>query len=632
MTVLTRFFRPALLSLILASPSTAMAAVQDDLLAALAAYNRNDTASLAQITASMPANPLRIYPAYWLTLKALEQQNDDQVSQFLAQNGPSILTEKVRQEWVKQLGRNQRWALFATQWAQLPVEGRDEESRCYGDLLAMRQGGTQIDFSRFLVSKALPDGCNTLINTAAASGLISQDWLWQRLRLLLAGNFLTQAKLLANSNDLPFDASKLNTPVSSLNLSSRQRQEILLYTIGIKAKTSLPLAAQLLASHADALGPANAGFAWGQLAMLSARKLQMDQALDWYAQSDRSQLSNEQWEWWARATLRQGQWAALQSVIQAMPPTLSSKPVWQYWLGRSLATQGQTAQANALYARTSTDRSYYGLLSLEELGNSINSQPEKASPTEQDSTAMKKDPAVIRSLALFDIAESVRNPALRSAAQSEWRWAMRNRSDLQLLAAADIARKVGFYDMAIYSAERTKTLHDFSLRYLMPYHDITQRYAKQLGVDNAWVYGLIRQESRFITLARSGVGASGLMQLMPKTARWVAQKIGMGNTLAINDIETNIQLGTWYLKYVLDKLSDNEVLATAAYNAGPGRAKAWEAAVPLEGTVYAETIPFGETRDYVQKVMANAAWYASVMGHTGVHLKTRMSTVPAKAN
>jgi soluble lytic murein transglycosylase len=212
---------------------------------------------------------------------------------------------------------------------------------------------------------------------------------------------------------------------------------------------------------------------------------------------------------------------------------------------------------------------------------------------------------------------------------SEWRWAMRGRNDMELLAAAEIGRREAFYDMAIYSAERTREDHDYSLRYLTPYRDITQRYARQLDVDDAWVYGLIRQESRFIVVARSGVGASGLMQLMPATAKWVAKKMGLGN-FSVNDIETNVQLGTWYLRYVRDNLSGNEVMATAAYNAGPARARAWQDSRPLDGTIYAETIPFSETRDYVQKVMANAAYYASTFGHDNISLKTRMGTIPAR--
>ena len=135
-----------------------------------------------------------------------------------------------------------------------------------------------------------------------------------------------------------------------------------------------------------------------------------------------------------------------------------------------------------------------------------------------------------------------------------------------------------------------------------------QEQARQAGLDEAWVYGLIRQESRFVQQARSGVGASGLMQLMPKTARWIAKRLGLKNfrQSLVNQMDTNVSFGTYYLKYVLDKHDGQPVLATAAYNAGPRAPTAGEGQKSMEGAIYAETIPFTETRDYVQKVMSNA--------------------------
>src|SRR5690606_39139001 len=117
-----------------------------------------------------------------------------------------------------------------------------------------------------------------------------------------------------------------------------------------------------------------------------------------------------------------------------------------------------------------------------------------------------------------------------------------------------------------------------------------------IGLDPAWVYGLIRQESRFIMTARSGVGASGLMQLMPATARWVAKRIGMVDfkPAHVNDFDVNTTLGTHYLNIVLQDLGGSQLLASAGYNAGPRRPRNWRAtyASPVEGAIFAETIPF----------------------------------------
>jgi soluble lytic murein transglycosylase len=631
MTVSNRLLGRTVLALALSAPIYACAGAQDDLLAALDAYRANDTARLGHIAASMPADPLQGYPAYWLTLKALDKNDDTQASSFLARNPPGYTTDRIRREWLKKLGKAQNWATFESEWNKLPAESRDEETQCYGDQLTLRQGRLPANIDRFLAARPLPDGCNSLIATLAQHQLVSQDWLWQRLRLLLSGNYATQAKQLAASSGLPFDPTQINMP-GKVDPSTRGGQEILLYSIEIKGRTNPQVAATSLTALNGVLNKSTYGFAWGQLALQAARRQQMPDALQWFASADKTQLNNDQWEWWARAALRQGDWDTVRNVIQSMPKKLAAEPAWQYWLARAQRLDNKPAAANELLAHASQDRGYYGLLAREELGNALSPLPDRTAPSDADADVMQKTPAVVRALELFDLAESARKPELRADAQNEWRWAMRGRTDMQLLAASEIARKAGFYDMAIYSAERTREQHDYSLRYLTPYREVTQRYAKQLGIDEAWIYGLIRQESRFATVAQSGVGASGLMQLMPKTARWVAQKMGLSNTMAVNDIETNIQLGTWYLKYVLDKLSDNEVLATAAYNAGPSRARAWQGSQPMDGIVYAETIPFSETRSYVQKVMANAAYYASTMGHNGPSLRNRMGVIPARDN
>jgi soluble lytic murein transglycosylase len=174
--------------------------------------------------------------------------------------------------------------------------------------------------------------------------------------------------------------------------------------------------------------------------------------------------------------------------------------------------------------------------------------------------------------------------------------------------------------------------HDYALRYLAPFRDSVEPLAREIAVDSGWVYGLMRQESRFMMNAHSGVGAKGLMQLMPKTAQWVANKIGLKNyhPARVAELGTNVTLGTHYLKMVLTSLDNHPVLASAAYNAGPGRARRWRAEVPLEGAIYAETIPFNETRDYVKKVMSNAVYYSTLFEDKPQSLKTRLGMVGAR--
>ena len=220
---------------------------------------------------------------------------------------------------------------------------------------------------------------------------------------------------------------------------------------------------------------------------------------------------------------------------------------------------------------------------------------------------------------------------MRTEAAREWNWTMRNQDDRFLIAAAQLAQQLGVYDRAINAADRTRSEHDYSLRYLAPYRDRIEPNARQRDLDTGWVYGLMRQESRFVTAARSGVGAQGLMQIMPATGQWVAGKLGMKgyNVGWLQDPDTNVMLGTTYMRMVLEGLDNHPVLASAAYNAGPGRAKRWKDVKPLEGAIYAESIPFGETRDYVKKVMANSIVYTALLDGRAPSLKARLGTISA---
>jgi soluble lytic murein transglycosylase len=264
-------------------------------------------------------------------------------------------------------------------------------------------------------------------------------------------------------------------------------------------------------------------------------------------------------------------------------------------------------------------------LATEELGDAVAVPVRTQMPTTADLEEAAKTPGLVRALALYRL--DLRGDGLR-----EWNWTVRGMDDRQLLAAAELARRYEIWDRAINTAERTQSSHDFSLRFLAPYRDSFAGGAKAQGLDEAWVLGLVRQESRFMVGARSPVGASGLMQLMPATAKWMAKKIGMTDYshARVTDPDVNIALGTGYLRYVLDELDGSPVLAAAAYNAGPGRARRWQDAKPLEGAIYAESIPFNETRDYVKKVMANAWFYRHRLTGQPASLRQLMGTVPGR--
>jgi soluble lytic murein transglycosylase len=263
----------------------------------------------------------------------------------------------------------------------------------------------------------------------------------------------------------------------------------------------------------------------------------------------------------------------------------------------------------------------YGLLAAEELGVAASPDWGMAPPAASELDRVRALPGIERALALYRIG-------LDPEALREWLWAMRGLDDRSLLAAAEVARLASVPDRAIATADRTMHIHDFAQRYPISHHDALSAAARQWGLDEALVFSIIRQESRFMPHARSRVGAMGLMQLMPATAQWVARQIPVQpyRQDMLARPETNILMGSYYFRRVLNDLG-HPILATAAYNAGPGRAKRWRDERSLEGAIYVETIPFNETRDYVKRVFANAWFYHHRLDGKAPSLKGMLGTV-----
>jgi soluble lytic murein transglycosylase len=360
----------------------------------------------------------------------------------------------------------------------------------------------------------------------------------------------------------------------------------------------------------------------GTIAYQAAAK-QMPAAVDWYRLSANAPLSNPAYEWRTRTALLAGDWTMVRWSIEQMPPSLRKQPSWVYWHARALKQSGDTVQANQEFEQIAQGYNFYGQLAAEELGQKI-TVPQKTTVTDAEVAQAGNTPGL-------QLAQRFYGLNLRLEGNREWNWPLRNMTDRQLLALAEYARRIELYDRTVNTADRTKTEHDFSLRYLSPFRDIVERDAQATGLDVEWAYGLIRQESRFIMNARSEVGASGLMQLMPGTAQLVAKKIGLGtiSRAQMNDINTNILLGTNYLSMIYNQFDGSAVLATAGYNAGPGRPRAWRQSLahPVEGAIFAETIPFQETRDYVKNVLSNTVYYAALFEGRPQSLKARLGYI-----
>jgi soluble lytic murein transglycosylase len=311
--------------------------------------------------------------------------------------------------------------------------------------------------------------------------------------------------------------------------------------------------------------------------------------------------------------------------VDRMSLTAHQDAAWSYWYARALGATGRPDGARAYLLRIAGKPNFYGMLATDELGEEFSVPEPFHQPGADEVARARANPGLARALELYRLN-------LRSDATREWAFTVRNLDDAHLIAAAELARQAGIFDRAINTAIRTVSLHNFRLRYLAPFREVFREYAKAHDLDEAWLLGLTRQESRFIANAKSVAGAQGLMQLMPATARWVAGKAGLVDfrPARVIEPEINIALGSRYLRLVLNDLG-HPVLASAAYNAGPGRARRWRGVKPLEGAIYAETIPFNETRDYVKSVMANTVYYAALLGGVRQSLKVRLGMIPAKA-
>ncbi len=346
--------------------------------------------------------------------------------------------------------------------------------------------------------------------------------------------------------------------------------------------------------------------------------------MTWFKKAGDAPLSDNQLAWKTRAALRAQNWQEVLNAIDRMSASEQKIATWRYWKARAFKQQGQTNEARDLFLPLAQEFGFYGQLASEEVGTVVSNPPEIWKPSADELKAIEENVGVKRALYLNRLG-------LWQEGAKEWNVAMRGLDDKQLLTAAEVANRAHWYDRAIYAAERTQTLHDFNLRFLAPFRNELSAGAKQYRLDEAWVYGIVRQESRFYSEAKSRVGAMGLMQIMPATARWIAQRLGVSNFRASDatTVDTNTAFGTYYMRHVLDDLG-HAVLATAGYNAGPSRAKRWRDAKPLEGAIYIESIPLGETRDYVKKVMANATTYAGILGLKWQSLKDRIGTIPAR--
>lgn len=632
-----------LLALLIISVSHQANAISDEALFqhARESYVARNEIALSEDAAQLNTQKYSLtpYADYWLMLLRLDQAPDDEVINFLSQYAEMPFADRVRGEWLKKLAKEQNWPTFFEHLANFHRE--DIALQCYGMLGHTLLGNSDIKAQAktlWMTTTELPSNCNQLFDALQKTGALSSQDIWARFRLALQDGKLSLAKsiILRLPNidgadmkllDRVYQTPQLILDKKTVSFKSRFGAEVNLYALDRLARSKIDDAVSTYDKVQGLFDAKNRAFGWGRIAYHAARA-HHPQALDYYALAKDTPLDKEQLAWQTRAALRANDWNAVLSSISGMQPKQSEESAWRYWKARALKEQvvyenEQAVEANALFSQLSKERHYYGWLASDELEAINNAPADDYAVTEIEVMAIASQPAIKRAFELQRLD-------MRWEAKAEWVWAMRDFDDKQLLAAAEYALRQKWYDIAITTADNTKQVHDFNLRYPTPYRNLIRASANDEKLDEAWIYGLTRQESRFMHYAKSGVGAAGLMQLMPATAKWAAKRMGLDdyNNDMIHDLSANIQIGTYYMRYTQDLMGGQSVMATAAYNAGPSRAKRWMAREPLEAAIYIETIPFAETRTYVQKVMANAHIYAPRLGSRIQSLKSRLGIIP----
>jgi len=604
--------------------------------AARAAAIANDVERLRRAAAQVPPeHPLAGHVQFWqLRMRVNDPRADPATvdaaaADFIRKHSGTLVADLLRRDWLLALGRRQDWARFDRVHAEW-VARDDNAIHCHALQSRLARGANVASDARplLLAPRDLGEACNTLLETLAA-GQFGRTDLWRRLEVAIEAGSPSATRRAALLFDPTMDARRIDRATSRPTeaLSAELPRAVALAALGFLARTNASAAAERLRDKPpSSLTPSDRAFLWSQIAAAGMRRL-APESLEWTRMASAARPSDDTLAWMVRAALRAQDWPLVRGTIERMSEAGQAEPAWTYWLGRAYQAEGKPEsqhRARVLFTSISLQAGYYGKLAGEEIGL-LATLPVRAEPSLRDELeAARNLPGFRRALAFYDLG-------LRIEGNREWNFQLRGLDDRQLLAAAGHAQASGRLDRAIGSADRTREQHDYALRFVAPFPELLKPTASKFDLDPAWVYGLIRQESRFIQEARSSAGASGLMQLMPATARWVAGRMGMKDfrPARVNEPETNIRLGTYYLRMVLDELDGSPLLASAAYNAGPGRPRSWRATLPqpVEGAIFAEIIPFHETRLYVQAVLSNAVWYSAIFSGEPQSLRTLLGTV-----
>jgi soluble lytic murein transglycosylase len=622
------------------------------------AFKRGDRKRLSALLPQAKGHTLEPWAAYWELKARLDEASHQEVRAFFSRYPATYQEDRLRNDWLLLLGQRRDWTTLSDEHPHYRMRD-DRELRCYFLTVELLEKGPQASAGiadevrkYWMGMKEADDGCTLAADRLYFNKQFTALDIWRKARLMAEHNRPRTARNAVQivapdaANVVPEAINNAEKFLAKhIAAPQKVRQELVVMALIKVATIDADKADKLMRNKWQPyLTTEERHWVWGVIGRQAAMRLD-DDALSHFARvAHDKDLNDDMLGWKTRAALRAGntpKWALVESSITAMSADARKDPTWIYWHARALLARKKVTpqvqqEATAALESIAGVRGFYEQLALEELGRKVTTPARPPAPTAEEMEAARRNPSLQR--ALYAIGMGLRSEGVR-----EWNYGTNlvdaqgkagMMSDRELLAAAQHACDNQVWDRCINTSERTRAVIDFEQRFPMPHKDAVIARARTINLDPAYVYGLIRQESRFVTDARSHVGAAGLMQVMPATAKWTAKKIGLTNFTAdqINDRDTNIAIGTGYLKLVLDSFEGSMPLAAGAYNAGPSRSRRWRApndgtGPVLEGAIWAENVPFNETRDYVKKVLSNTTNYAALITGQPQSLKAKLGLV-----
>ena len=605
-----------------------------DYLSAMEAARNGNLARAKQFLPRLEGYVLRGYVEYELLKDRLALTPPDKIRGFLEENRDAPISDIIRKKWLRQLASKGEWDTFLREYQDVE---NDPELQCQRLTQLLRpertapQAPLMAEIEKlWLTGKPLPAACDAVFAAWKKSGHMTSEKVWERIRLAMENRQLGLAGDLARyldyserawvtrwqamHRDPPRELDHLNYPVETPVARSIVRHGI------VRLASRDPEAAmqqwRKLKSRHRFLGE-DENYVLRHLGIAAAQN-HLPVALTWLASVSADASDETLHLWRVRAALRAGDWEAARGFVAGLTEEQQRQPQWRYWSARVLEASGHQADARRLYTELARSRSYYGFLAADRLGEDYSMQHVAIDANPEELSVLLVRPGMQMAQELYAVGQVV-------DARRQWNWSTRHLSNRELQVAAVIARQWGWHDRAILTVGRSQNLDDIELRFPLLYREPIEANAARSGIDPSWVYGVVRQESAFVTDARSHAGALGLMQLMPATGRRLGLRAYSRG--AILNVENNLRLGVAYLKEVLDRNRGHQTLATASYNAGPHRVVNWMPDKALDADIWVETIPFNETREYVKNVMAYSAIYDYRMGQKLTRLTARMPAV-----